>query len=451
MAEPTLQEVKQAIDESNRLFQNEFKEVNAKIKALEAKGQAVDPLLTERMEKINKALDDFSAINEAFIAMQATVNRLEKAGVPVDSKAAEAQEKELKSFNASARTLAAINARQTPAEVSAEDYKAYKAAFDTYLRRGERTLTDMERRALSVGVDTEGGYLVTSDLSGRIVMRIYETSPMRQYASSQTIATDALEGAVDLDEATVGWVSETGTRSETNTPKVPQPWKIPVHEAYASPKATQKLLEDANIDVAAWLARKVGDKLGRTFNTAFVTGDGAGKPRGFASYTTAATADSSRSWGVFEHIASGSAGSFGTDPNGVQKLIDLIHSLKEVYLGNAAFYMNRTTLGKLRQLTDASSAGKFVFVPSFQAGVPDTVLGYPVRILQDMASYSTTNALAIAFGDMAETYLIVDRLGISTLVDPYTAKPYVVFYTRARVGGDVTNTESLKFLKFGTS
>ena len=179
-----------------------------------------------------------------------------------------------------------------------------------------------------------------------------------------------------------------------------------------------------------------------------MTGSGVGKPRGFASYTTAATSDATRAWGTIEHIVTGSSGSFGTDPNGVNKLIDLIHAMKDVYVPRGAFYMTRLTLGKVRQLTDASSSGKYVFVPSFVAGLPDTLLGYPVRKMQDMADYSTASALAVAFGDMEETYQIVDRLGVSVLVDPYTSKPYVIYYTRARVGGDVVNFESLKFLKF---
>ena len=131
-------------------------------------------------------------------------------------------------------------------------------------------------------------------------------------------------------------------------------------------------------------------------------------------------------------------------------LLNVIHAMKDHFLANAAWYMNRTTLGYLRTKTDASSAGKFIFIPSFQAGTPDTVLGYPVRKLQDMATYSTTDALAIAFGDMQECYQIVDRLGLTTLVDPYTAKPYVKYYTRGRVGGDVLNFEAVKFVKFGS-
>lgn len=445
----TLDQVKTALADSNRIFESEFKNVAAKVAALEAKGDAVDPLLKGQLEKMNARMDELSKLNDEFISLQAAVNRAKMAGFGVSGDTSEKRALELRQFNGALKAQAMATGRQV-VEVDESGYKAYQEAFDAYLRRGDR-IGETEKRALSSGTDPNGGYLVTPDVSGRMVVRMFETSPMRQYSAVQVIGTDALEGSQDLEEADFGWVSELASRAETNTPKVPAPWRIPVHEAYAQPRISQKNLEDANIDVAAWLGRKVGDKIGRGYNTAFVTGNGIGKPRGAMSYTTAATADGSRSWGVFEHIATGSAGSFGTDPNGIQKLLTLIHAMKDVYTVNAGFYMNRTTLGQARQLTDASSAGKFVFIPSFLAGQPDTFLGYPVRKLQDMATYSTTDALAIAFGDMQETYQIVDRLGLTTLVDPFTAKPYVVFYTRGRVGGDVVNFESLKFLKFGTS
>lgn len=450
VTQPTLADVKTSIEAGNRAFE-EFKATNnERIKQLEAKGVA-DPLLQEKLDKLNAEIEKQSAVNEKFIETQAAVQKLQLAGVMPTGDAAEKRAKALSDHNANVRALSARVGRQSPADMSASEFDAYTKAFDNYIRRGDRGINEVERRALSVGSDLDGGVLVTPDLSGRMITRIFETSPMRQYSSVQVISTDALEGTADLDEATFGWVGETGARTETNTPQVPQPWRIPVHEAYAAPRATQKLLEDANVDVSAWLAKKIGDKFGRGFNTTFVTGNGVGKPRGFASYTSAATADASRAWGVFEHVATGSSGGFGTDPNAINKIVDLIHSMKDVYSANGAFYMNRTTLGKARQLTDASAAGKYVFIPSFQASMPDTFFGYPVRKLQDMATYSTEDALAIAFGDMQETYQIVDRLGVTTLPDPYTAKPYVIFYTRSRVGGDVVNFESLKFLKFGTS
>ncbi len=445
--EPNLSDVKSAIESGNRLFEEFKSTVETQIAEIKAKGTA-DPLLQQKLDKLNAAMDQHSALNEKLIETRAIVDRLATQGLQVEGKGADEQ-KALKRFNGELKS-AAMAAGRAFTPVDENGFKAYNEAFDTLLRKGANDLSDVEKRALSVGNDVNGGYLVSPDANGRIVARIYETSPMRLYAAQQTISTDALEGAVDLDEASVGWVSELGTRSESSTPPVPKPWRIPVHEAYSEPRISQKLVEDANVDVVSWLAKKTADKFARLYNAAFVTGDGVGKPRGFASYTTAATADASRSWGVFEHNATGSNGAFGADPAHVTDLVELIHATKDHIAAKAAFYMNRTTLGYLRTKTDASSAGKFIYIPSFQAGLPDQVMGYPVRRLQDMATYTTTDALAIAFGDMEECYQIVDRLGLSVLVDPYTAKPYIKYYTRGRVGGDVLNFEAMKFIKFGS-
>ncbi len=444
VAEPTLLDVKNAITESNRLFED-FKRTNdQRLKAIE-EGRAVDPLITEKLEKLNKAIDDQSKLNDAFMALQAKFNKLSVAGLVVGD-AAERREKELKDFNRSLKSLASAAGRAMPADLDLEGVKAYTDAFDNYLRRGERALSDVERRALSVGTDTNGGFLVTPDMSGRLVTRIFESSPMRQYASTQGISTDALEGTVDTDEASFGWVSELGTRGNSATPTVPRPWRIPVHEGFTQPPMSQKTLEDASIDVTSWLYKKIADKVSRATNATFVTGNGVGKPRGFASYGTAATSDAAgRAWGTFEHVGTGSNGSFGADPNGGDVLITLIHTIKDAYLARAAFYLNRLTLGGVRKLKDGN--GHYIFIPSAVAGSPDLIHGYPARKMQDMADYTTNGALAIAFGDMEETYQIVDRLGLTILVDPYTNKPYVNFYTRVRVGGDVLNFDSLKFLK----
>jgi HK97 family phage major capsid protein len=278
------------------------------------------------------------------------------------------------------------------------------------------------------------------------VTRVYETSPVRQNASVITISTDRIQGLKDTDQAGATWVGEVPSGHSTTTPQLGL-WTISVNQLAAEPVITQVLLDDSAFGVESWLERKVADYFGRAENTAFVTGDGVLKPRGFASYTTAATADGSRTWGVFEHVATGTSATFGTDPNGISKLITLIHKLNPAYLSNAKFFMNRATLATLRTLTDASSAGKFVFVPSFQANMPDTVLGYPVERFEDMADMAA-NSYSVAFGDLRETYTVVDRIGISVLRDPLTSKGNVKFYTRKRVGGDVVNFNSLKFLKF---
>ena len=339
--------------------------------------------------------------------------------------------------------IAAQMSQQMGSDFSASDVQEYRAAMNTWMRRGNAT-PQAVMAAMSVGSDPDGGYTVLPDMSGRIVKKVYETSPIRSVASTVTISTDRLEGSTDLDEASAGWVAETGTRSDTDTPQLGQ-WEIPVHEIYAQPKATQKLLDDSAVNIENWLADKVADKFMRTENTAFVSGNGVGKPRGFLTYTTAATADSSRAWGVMEHVNTGTNGGFGTAPNGSDKLIDLVFKSKPEYRQNANWMMSRATLADVRKLKDGD--GNYLWQPDFGQRVGGVLLGYPIVEADDMPTIAT-GSLSIAFGDFAEAYTIVDRMGIRVLRDPFTAKPYVRFYTTKRVGGDVINFEALKFLRF---
>ena len=442
--EPTLAEVKSAIESSNRLFE-EFKRTNdERLRQIEQKGVA-DPLLQEKLTKLDADIAKSSALADAFSALEAKMNRLEKFGASGEE--VKSFEAELKAFNLELRSDAIARGQQVPPQqMTADEYRAYKQAFNVYLRRGDRALGPDDVRALQVGVDADGGYLVTPDMSGRIVRRVFETSPIMQIANVQPIGTDKLEGLRDIDEASGGgWVGETGGRTATTTPQFGK-WEIPVHEQYENPGATQKLIDDASINVEAWLSQKVADKIARRRNTAFVTGDGVAKPRGFASYTTAATADASRAWGQLEHLLTGTNGGFGADPNGADKLIELAHKPKQHFRANARWVMPRATLGAVRRLKDTN--GSYIWLPTMQAGQPSQLLGYATTEAEDMAAYTTTGALGIAFGDFHAGYQVVERIGIRVLRDPYTNKPYIQFYTTARVGGDVIDFEAIKFLKF---
>ncbi len=102
----------------------------------------------------------------------------------------------------------------------------------------------------------------------------------------------------------------------------------------------------------------------------------------------------------------------------------------------------------MRKLKDAS--GAYLWQPALLAGQPSTLLGYPVIEAEDMPDMAA-DSFAIAFGDFRRGYLIVDRVGIRILRDPYSAKPYVLFYTTKRVGGGIQDFGALKLLKFGVS
>jgi HK97 family phage major capsid protein len=402
----------------------EFKTANdQRIQALE-KGKS-DVIVDEKVEKINAVITDLQG-QLADVAAKAAARGL--GG---------------NEGNDSVKAAARFSAERG-VDVSPEDFAAYAKGLNVYMRRGGNTPATV-MAAMSVGADPDGGYSVTPDTSGRIVKRIYETSPMRQVASVVSIGTDRLEGFNDLGEGTAGWVGETAPRPATGTPQLGK-WEIPVHEMYAFPQATQKLLDDSMFDIEAWLADKTADKFIRTENAAFLNGDGELKPRGLLTYPTAATADATRPWGTFQHVLTGTDGTFGSTTNGTDKLIDLVYSVKAGYRANAAFMMSRATIGAVRKLKDGQ--GNYAWQPSLSALSGGTILGFNVVEAEDMPAMAQ-DSLSIAFGDFREAYQIVDRVGIRVLRDALTNKPYVGFYTTKRVGGDAIHFEAVKFLRFG--
>jgi HK97 family phage major capsid protein len=317
----------------------------------------------------------------------------------------------------------------------------YTAAYKRLMRANfdKDMLSDAERKTLSVGQDTAGGYYVYPDLSGRIVAKVFETSPMRAYAQTQVISTDALEGYYDNDEVGFGWVSELESRPSTTTP-VSGKWRIPVHEMYAQPEASQTILDDAIVNLETWLDGKIADKFARAENAAFVTGSGTDRPRGFLTYPDGTDLTNS-----IERFETGVDGAFAAAPSGGDVLINALYGLKAQYRANATWFMNRTTAALVRKLKD--SDGAYLWSPGIAAGQPASLLGYPTAAFEDMPD-PATDSLSIAVGDMRAAYQIVDRVGIRMLRDPFTSKPKILFYATKRTGGAMLNGEALKLVEF---
>lgn len=433
-------EIKKLIENQGRAW-DAFKATNDALVKAKADGKAVADL-EAKLDTISKDMDKLAEIKSQFDELMV---KLARPGGMGGSKQADELAVECKSFNDALRADFQSKGRSMPAPLSGEQYAQYKSAFLGLVRHGDlERLSADERKALSAGSDPDGGYLLPTPTVGRIVARVYESSVMRQLANVQTISTDAIEGIVDNGEAGAGWVSETGSRSETTTPQVGK-WRIEAHEMYAEPRLTQKLLDDSAVDIEAWLGMKVGDKFARVEGTAFWQGSGVGQPRGLATYTTAATGDDTRTWGQFEHIKTGTNGDFNTTTK-ADPLQDLIGAFRDQYLQAAQFCMRREVRTKIRKLKEATT-DRYLWEPSLQAGTPDRLVGYPVRIDQFMPALAT-DSLSLAFGNFAEAYTIVDRIGIRTLRDPFTSKPFVKFYSTRRVGGGAVNFEAVKFLKF---
>lgn len=380
----------------------EFKHVNdRRLSEIEKKGSA-DAVTVDHLNRINHALDGYkSRLDTVETAMSRPATGME---------------------------YAAGNPEKTE----------HRSAFCKYLRKGiDSDLNFLEKKALSVGTDADGGYLVTPYMSETIAKVVFDSSPMRQLASVQTISTDSMEVIQDTEEAAANWTTETGSVSDTTTPQIAQK-VINTFELYAQPKATQKLIDDSSVDIEQWLTEKITSMFSRKENTAFISGNGTSQPKGILSYTAGTSNDE------IEQIVSGSAGAVTSD-----SLVQLFYALKEDYATNATFLMNRSVVQAVRLLKE-STTDQYMWQPGLAAGAPDTLMGVPVMQAADMPA-AATDSLSVAVGDFRRAYQIVDRIGTRILRDPFTEKPFVKFYATKRVGGEVVVSDAIKLLKLSAS
>ncbi|MBS0273738.1 MAG: phage major capsid protein [Proteobacteria bacterium] len=320
-------------------------------------------------------------------------------------------------------------------------YREAKMQFNRYMRKGDGTF---ETKAMSVGSNADGGYVVPLEIAQTIDRVLAKASPIRALATVQQIGGNTYRKPVTTVEAASGWVGETDSRTQTTTPTIAA-LDFPAMELYAMPAATQTLLDDAQVDIEQWLANEVQIVFAEQEGAAFINGDGSAKPTGFLQSTI--VADASWAWGKLGYVASGADGAFASsDP--ADALINLAYAPKQGYRANGAWVMNRKTEAAIRKFKDGDD--NYIWQPGVAAGQSASLLGYPVAEAEDMPDIAS-NSFSIAFGDFARGYLIVDRVGINVLRDPFSAKPYVLFYTTKRVGGGVQNFEAIKLMKFAAS
>jgi len=321
----------------------------------------------------------------------------------------------------------------------------HKSAFDAYVRKGNTgPLLALDTKSLSVGSDPDGGYLVPEQTETEIGRLLSAASPIRAISDVRQVSASVYKKPFTITGPATGWVGETAARPETAGPTLAE-LQFPTMELYAMPAATQSLLDDSVVNIDQWIAQEVQAAFADQESAAFVNGDGINKPKGFLDYAT--VDDASWSWGNIGYTATGTDGAFdASDPSDV--LVDTIYSLKAGYRQNAHWVMNRTTQAEIRKLKDAD--GNYLWQPAASIEGQATLMNFPITESEDMPDIAS-DANAVAFGNFKRGYLIVDRLGVRILRDPYSSKPYVLFYTTKRVGGGVQNFEAIKLLKFGVS
>ncbi len=333
--------------------------------------------------------------------------------------------------------------KRSPLDGSAQKYstaeREQKAAFNRFLRTGQHEgLQGLEGKAMSVGTDADGGFMVPDILYQQLTQTLMVLSPIRAIANVINIGGDAVDILVDNTDAGSAWVAETATRAETTSPQL-QRVKITPYELYAQPRLTQQLIDDSRFDADAFITQNIAEAFAKAEGTAFVSGDGTGKPKGFLAYSAGTT------WGTIERVKTGVAGNWAAS-SPADVLVDLMFRLKTSYMNEASWLVNRSVLSEIRKFK--GSDNNYLWQPSTQSGTPSTLLGFNLYLAEEMPN-KATDSLSVAFGNFKVGYTVVDRQDVRILRDPFSAKPYVQFYATKRVGGDVTNFEAIKLLQFG--
>ena len=400
-------DVAEAFDDFMEAFES-FKQTNdERLDQIENRVSA-DVVTEEKMNRINKVVDEQKRHLDALILKN---QRPALGGVAING----------------------------PAQIE------HKTGFAAYVRSGDdHGLRRLEEKALSIGSDPDGGYLVPEELSTEIGKRLATISPIRSIAAVRQVSSSLFKKPFAQSGPAVGWVGETEVRPQTATPSLAE-LQFPTMELYAMPAATSTLLEDAAVDIDTWLAEEVETAFAEQESAAFVHGDGVNKPTGFL--TAPIVDEASWSWGNLGYVPTGADGELAAT-DGSDVLIDTIYALKAGYRQNANWVMNRKTQAELRKLKDAD--GNYLWQAPATADARARLMGFPVVEAEDMPDIASAET-PIAFGDFRRGYLVVDRAGVSVLRDPYSAKPYVLFYTTKRVGGGVQDFDAIKLVKFGTS
>jgi HK97 family phage major capsid protein len=375
--------------------------------------------------QLNAAFEEFKSTNDANVG--------KKADDAVVTAKIETINSELSRLESA---LDAANAQIAAAALAPGDMEPtnpeYISAFKAHMRRGDVSA------AMSVGSAPDGGYLAPVEWDRTVTNKLKQISPIRANAQVIQISGNGFSRVYNDGVIGSGWVGETAARPATTTPGLTS-LAFNTGEIYANPAITQTALDDVAINLEQWLADEVDGEFAIQENIAFLSGNGTNKPTGILNYVTGGANAATHPFGAIPTTTVAGAAAVTTD-----EVVDLVYALPSERNQNAKFYLNRSTLAKLRKLKDGQ--GNYIWQPTYVAGEPSTLQGYPVVEVPGMPNM-TTGLVSILFGDMAATYLVIDRVGIRVLRDPFTNKPFVHFYTTKRVGGGVQNPEYMRAVK----
>ena len=402
------EDIKNAISDLGQTFA-EFKKVNdERLKQIE-KGES-SAYNEEKLAKLEAKMDSYEEMNQKLTIAEQNANDIKKQVSKIETMVS--------------RPDSGFESKQID---------EYLNAFDVYCRKGLEGLNVAEKKALTVSNDSTGGYLAPPEYVRELLKTVTEISPIRSIARIRSTASRSIQVPKRTGQFAAQWVSESGTRAETTGWNVGLE-EIPAHEQYALVDISEQDLEDTVFNLEAEMQSEFSEQFAKAEGTAFVNGNSVGKPEGFMTNADVA------------EINSGSAAAITAD-----SLISLVHNIKAEYSRNGVFVFNRNTLAAIRKLKD--TAGQYVFQAgmSLQGGATNTILGLPYVEATDMPSEGA-NTYPVAFGDFRRAYMIVDRVSLAVLRDPFTQATTgnVRYIARRRVGGQVIQAEAINKLKCST-
>ena len=399
------EDIKNAIQDLGQTF-NEFKKVNDERLEQIEKGES-SAYNEEKLSKLEAKLDSYEEMNQKLTIAEQNAEQIKEQVSKIETMVT--------------RPDSGFESKQVD---------EYLNAFDKYCRKGVEGLDSMEKKALTVSNDTTGGYLAPPEYVRELLKTITEISPIRSIARVRTTGQRSIQIPKRDGQFAAQWVSESGTRSETTGYTVGLE-ELPAHEMYALVDISEQDLEDTVFDLEAEMQSEFAEQFAKAEGAAFVSGNSVGKPHGFMDASGVGSVDS------------GSATAVTADG-----LISLVHNIKSDYTRNGTFVFNRATLASIRKLKD--TAGQYVFQTGMMLGgnMVNTILGHPYVEATDMPSEGS-NTFPVAFGDFRRAYMIVDRVNLAVLRDPFTQATTgnVRYIARKRVGGQVVQAEAINKLK----
>ena len=411
---------------------------------------------------MSEELQIAEVVSEQTDSLEAVEKAVEQVVSHNDELAKENSELKLEAKNASEElaeikgTLEDIKAKQSaPAfiQTKTKETESMRSKadeqFNIFLKEGIQGLKT-KAADMQIGVDARGGFALPEELRRDLMQ--YETSPLRQVCDVATSSTTDVKHLAKNGSAASGWVAETAARANTGSPELVQRSAV-FGEVFAMPLIYQVALEDAFIDLKGYVMSEITRQFNEVEGVAFLSGDGSNKPKGILDGHTAGTSAAlNNANATYQVIDSGVDGALGADASATFNFLRaVVRAVKTPYLANCRWMMNRATHETLLALQNGDN--EYYMNRDVTTGGAARLFGYEITINEDMASapVSTGADFPILFGDFAQSYQIIDRVGVSMLEDPYTTKGATSYYTRKRVGSMIKNVETLKLVSIAKS